>query len=67
MFQLRLVAPLMSHYVAVNRANWDNCVPHHLMGYDPASFRTDPEFISDVVRFDQARLGSVAGLDVVHL
>lgn len=36
-------------------------------GYNLAPFRTDPEFISDVVRFDQKRLDSVAGLDVVHL
>jgi SAM-dependent methyltransferase len=57
----------MSDYVAVNRANWDSRVPHHLVAYDLESFRSDPEFISDVVRFDQARLGSVAGLDVVHL
>jgi SAM-dependent methyltransferase len=57
----------MSDYIAVNRANWNSRVPHHLGGYDLASFRSDPEFISDVVRFDQARLGSVAGLDVVHL
>ncbi|MDH2902409.1 MAG: class I SAM-dependent methyltransferase [Actinomycetota bacterium] len=57
----------MSDYVAINRANWDSRVPHHLTGYDLDSFRSDPTFISDVVRFDQVRLGSVVGLDVVHL
>lgn len=57
----------MSDYVAVNRANWDSRVPHHVTGYDLSSFRADPEFISGVVQFDQERLGSVAGLDVVHL
>lgn len=57
----------MSDYVAANRANWDSRVPYHLTGYDLASFRADPEFISDVVRFDHGRLGSVVGLDVVHL
>ncbi len=57
----------MSDYVAVNRANWESRVPHHLTGYDLSPFRDDPEFLSDVVRFDRARLGSLAGLDVVHL
>ena len=57
----------MSDYVEINRANWDSRVPHHVGGYDLASFRSDPEFISHVVRFDVERLGSVAGLDVVHL
>ena len=57
----------MTDYVAINRANWDSRVPHHVVGYDLESFRTDPQFISGVVRFDQARLGSVTGLDVVHL
>lgn len=57
----------MSDYITVNRANWNSRVPHHLEGYDLESFRTDPNFISHVVRFDQARLGDLAGLDVVHL
>jgi 2-polyprenyl-3-methyl-5-hydroxy-6-metoxy-1,4-benzoquinol methylase len=57
----------MTGYVAINRANWDSRVPHHVVGYDLESFRSDPQFISEVVRFDQVRLGSVAGLDVVHL
>ena len=60
-------AAFVSDYVSVNRANWDSRVPHHLAGYDLASFRSDPEFISHVVHYDQARLGSLAGLDVVHL
>ena len=57
----------MDEYIEVNRANWDARVPHHLGGYDLDSFRSDPSFISHVVNFDQVRLGSVAGLDVVHL
>jgi len=57
----------MTDYVAINRANWDSRVPHHVVGYDLESFRSDAQFISEVVRFDQVRLGSVAGLDVVHL
>jgi SAM-dependent methyltransferase len=35
--------------------------------YAVARFATDPEFISDVVRFDLPRLGDVRGLDGVHL
>lgn len=57
----------MVDYVAVNRANWDSRVPHHVQGYDLASFRSDPLFISSVVRFDQERLGNIEGLDVAHL
>jgi SAM-dependent methyltransferase len=51
----------------VNRANWESRVPLHLEGYQLDRFREDPEFLSGVVRFDTARLGDLAGLDVVHL
>ena len=54
-------------YLAINRANWDSRVPHHLTAYDLDKFRTDPTFISGVVTFDLPRLGSVEGLDIVHL
>src|ERR671912_246656 len=57
----------MSDYVAVNRANWDSRVPHHVAAYGLQAFRDDPEHLSGVVRFDRPRLGSVDGLDVVHL
>ena len=57
----------MSDYVAINRANWDSRVPLHVKGYDIEPFRADPAHISNVVRFDLPRLGSIAGLDVVHL
>jgi SAM-dependent methyltransferase len=57
----------MSDYIAVNRANWDSRVPHHVEAYDLASFRSDPRHLSDVVRFDLPRLGDISGLDVVHL
>ncbi len=57
----------MSDYITVNRANWDSRVPHHLKGYALDRFHGDPTFLSDVVRFDVPRLGSVHGLDVVHL
>ena len=57
----------MGDYIEVNRANWDSRVPHHLQGYDLERFRSDPTFLSDVVRFDLPRLGDIAGLDVAHL
>ena len=57
----------MSDYVDVNRANWDSRVPHHVAAYGLDLFRDDPEHLSGVVGFDRQRLGSVEGLDVVHL
>jgi SAM-dependent methyltransferase len=53
----------------VNRASWDERVPAHAASSDYAldRFRDDSEFISDVVRFDLPRLGSVDGLRGVHL
>jgi 2-polyprenyl-3-methyl-5-hydroxy-6-metoxy-1,4-benzoquinol methylase len=54
-------------YVEVNKANWDSRVPHHIKGYDLDHFRSDPTFLSEVVRFDLPRLGDITGLDVVHL
>jgi SAM-dependent methyltransferase len=54
---------------AVNRANWDERARAHEASpdYAVARFANDPSFISDVVRFDVPRLGSVDGLDGVHL
>ncbi len=49
-------------YLALNLANWNCRVLFHERGYDLERFRTDPEFLSGVVRFDLPRLGSVAGL-----
>ena len=57
----------MSDYLAVNRANWDSRVPHHLAGYGVDQYLDDPTHLSGVVRFDRQRLGSIEGLDVVHL
>jgi SAM-dependent methyltransferase len=53
---------------SLNWANWEARVPIHVGpdGYDLAAF-DDPAHISDIVRFDLPRLGSVEGLDVVHL
>lgn len=57
----------MSDYVAVNKANWESRVPHHVNGYDLDHLRADPSHLSHIVQFDSARLGSIEGLDVVHL
>jgi SAM-dependent methyltransferase len=57
----------MSDYIAVNRANWNSRVEHHVRAYDLERFRSDPGFLSHVVTFDIPRLGSVVDLDVVHL
>lgn len=56
-------------YRAINHANWESRVRHHAAsdGYQIAVFRSDPGHLSEVVTFDLPRLGSVAGLDVVHL
>lgn len=52
----------------VNKANWESRVPLHVGpgGYDLAAF-DDPDHLSNVVRYDLARLGRLTGLDVVHL
>ncbi len=57
----------MSDYLALNLANWNSRVPHHVRGYGLDRFRSDAGHLSDVVRFDLPRLGSIEGLDVVHL
>jgi len=57
----------MSDYATVNLAHWNSRVPHHVQGYGLDRFRSDPDHLSDVVRFDRPRLGDLEGLDVVHL
>jgi SAM-dependent methyltransferase len=59
----------VSDYRIVNRASWDERAPAHAASpdYALARFAADPEFISDVVRFDRPRLGDLAGLRGVHL
>ena len=54
-------------YLAINLANWNSRVPHHVLGYGLDRYLEDPAYLSDVVRFDLPRLGDIAGLDVVHL
>jgi SAM-dependent methyltransferase len=59
----------MDDYREVNRANWDERVAAHAASPDYAvsRFTADPSFLSDVVRFDVARLGDIRGIDAVHL
>jgi len=54
-------------YVAVNRANWNSRVVHHEQAYGLDAYRADPMHLSNVVRFDEPRLGRLDGLDVAHL
>jgi SAM-dependent methyltransferase len=56
-------------YRTLNRAGWDERAPAHAASpdYGFERFVTDPEFLSDVVRFDLPRLGDVSGLRGVHL
>ncbi len=54
-------------YVEVNRANWNSRVPLHVQGYGLAELRADAARLSEVVRFDQPRLGDVRGLELLHL
>ncbi len=59
----------MDDWLATNRANWDERAAPHAASPDYAveRFRSDPAFLSDVVRFDLPRLGDVAGRRGVHL
>ncbi|MGH3170296.1 MAG: class I SAM-dependent methyltransferase [Trebonia sp.] len=60
---------MAADYREINRANWDDRVPVHLesRGYQVERYRSDPSFISDVVRFDRPLLGDVSGLRGAHL
>jgi SAM-dependent methyltransferase len=59
----------MEDYRTLNKASWDERAPAHAASpdYSVERLATDAAFISDVVRFDQPRLGDVAGLRGVHL
>jgi len=54
---------------ALNQLSWDERAPLHAASpdYGLERFRKDPQYLSDVVRFDLPRLGSIAGLRVLHL
>jgi SAM-dependent methyltransferase len=59
----------MDDYRELNRASWDERVPAHAASpdYKVEQFAQDPEFLSQVVRFDLPRLGDISGLRGVHL
>ncbi len=59
----------MSGYLEENRARWDERAAAHAAspGYAVERFVADPDFISDVVRFDLPLLGDVSGLRGLHL
>ncbi|MEV5838152.1 class I SAM-dependent methyltransferase [Nocardia sp. NPDC052112] len=56
-------------YRILNKANWDERAPAHAASsdYAVARFVADPEFLSEVVRFDLPLLGDIRGLRGVHL
>lgn len=56
-------------YLVLNKANWDERAPAHAASrdYAAARFGTEPDFLSDVVRFDLPLLGDIAGCRGVHL
>ena len=62
-------AGLDERYRARNLAAWDERAPAHARapGYNVQRFLDDPQYLSDVVRFDLPRLGDIAGLDGLHL
>ena len=56
-------------YRQINLASWDERAPAHAASpsYAFDRFVADPEYLSDVVRFDVPRLGDIRGLRGVHL
>ena len=59
----------MEDYRIVNRASWDERVPAHAASpdYQLERYAADPGLLSQVVRFDLPRLGTISGLRGVHL
>ncbi len=61
----------MTHdeHFAVNKAYWDERAPAHAESRDYAvqELISDPDRLSDVVRFDLPRLGDISGMRGVHL
>jgi SAM-dependent methyltransferase len=59
----------VEEYARINRSYWDERAPAHAASpdYAVARFADDPQFLSDVVRYDVPRLGDIGGLDLVHL
>ena len=59
----------MADYIDLNRSSWDDRAPAHAASPDYAveQFVSDPQFLSEVVRFDLPLLGEVRGVRGVHL
>jgi SAM-dependent methyltransferase len=59
----------MEESIRLNRANWDERAPAHYasLGYAVERFVNEPEYLSEVVRFDLPLLGDINGLRGVHL
>jgi len=59
----------MDDYREINRASWDDRAPAHAASPDYAveRFVTEPDFLSQVVRFDLPLLGDISDLRGVHL
>ncbi|HET6815690.1 MAG TPA: class I SAM-dependent methyltransferase [Mycobacteriales bacterium] len=59
----------MTDSLDLNRASWDERAPAHAASPNYAfdRFVADPDYLSDVVRFDLPRLGDISGLRGVHL
>lgn len=58
-----------TEWIELNRAGWDERAAAHAASPDYAfeRFAADPAHLSGEVRFDQPRLGDIAGLRTVHL
>jgi len=58
----------MDEYLDANRRNWDDRVDGHMApdGYAVDELVNNPDHLTDVVRFDAERLGSVDGLRLLH-
>jgi len=58
----------VDEYRAINHANWESRVDHHVASDEYGLARYEhPDHLSTIVRFDLPRLGSIEGLDAVHL
>jgi SAM-dependent methyltransferase len=59
----------MDQFRATNLECWEERADVHAASpdYDVDLLATDPDLLSEVVRFDRPRLGAIEGLDVVHL
>jgi SAM-dependent methyltransferase len=59
----------VDRYAELNLASWDERAPAHAASdyYALSEFVEDPQFLSQVVRFDLPRLGDIRGLRGIHL